>query len=216
MDQILLDTDVERAMNREGFNHPVLTFFDDYSEQLQAFILEYNKLEDEKQRQEYTRKNLGFFGEAVDKLGNFTLSPLELIAIWSKMYDIDFRSRYKATGAVVFGYCSFPLSGREGANRYWIEQGEISKSLFKSTNDKDLFKARLKEVSYGLNEIDFYLRGVRMSFQDLLNLASKGEKELLKKVDDRMKSTPLMIKLGNLSENYTNGIFAFSGRIDLE
>ncbi|MDO8656842.1 MAG: hypothetical protein Q7K45_06400 [Nanoarchaeota archaeon] len=207
MDILLSTEDVERAMTRQGIEHPLLNLLDRYTSDLHTFREQCKELTPSEDRRAYTKNALGFFVDAVEEVKNYAFGPLEMIAVWSKMDDMQLPEQYTLTRAITLAYITLPLSSRGGSNRYFLESGEFLKELFTSAEDIKIYEMRLTEVQDSLKEIDFYCHGVRKTFSELLaGMNLPGGAELISQVIQRTKSSPLIIRLTELHENYSNGI----------
>lgn len=206
--QTLLATeDLEKAISRQGFKHPVLDLLEVHGSDLVNFSKTYKGLPNPPAQQDYMRGNLGFFADAVEEVKSFASGPLDIVAVWSKIDDLQLSARYNLIRAVAFAYMTHSLPTRQGSNRYFLESGKFPKRLFTSANDIKISEMRLTEVQDSLKEIDFYCYGVRKTFLELLaGMNLPGGSELLSRVVQRTKSSPLIIRLTELHENCGGGI----------
>ena len=205
MDELLLEQDVERALRRENIKHPLLGVLDHYDSQLVSFAQEYRQL-GRVEGELYTKRNFGFFVDAVEGAGDFNLGPLELIAVWSRINELNLPP-YKTTGAVAFAYATIPLTHRKGANRYLLEKSTFPDDLFSLQKEFTLCNARWQTISDNLREIEYFRYGMRKTFLELLEgMGTEEGNALLRQAADCENRSPLRCTLRELRENFFNGM----------
>lgn len=212
-EQLLLDADVERAHRREGIEHPILALFEREEARLKGFMGEYQKVdpEDNQARQKYVRENFGFFADAAEQVGDFSFGPLEIIAVWSKVDETGLLlyPRYTMAGIVTVAYVTMPVQTGEGMVRYFVETGKAREDILAA--QKEIMRQRLRGVHSALDEIGFYRLGMRKGIGDLMQgIRTEEGMELFRKADENSKRSPLMEKLGEIGENFSNGLLSFS------
>ena len=205
--RLLVTQDIERAMLRQEFEHPLLDILDKHTFELLAFRERYGAQKDPQAHQDCIEKDLGFFVDAVEQVSNFSFGPLDMVAVWSKIDDLQLPGRYNLTRAVALAYITIPLPSRLGSNRYFLESKEFPPGLFTSAVERGTSEVRLKQVQDSLNEIQFYRYGVRKTFSELLKgMTSPEGIQLVNKVKESERNSPLKIRLHELYENFSNGI----------
>lgn len=209
-ERFLAEEEVNRAIKREGIEHPVLTLFERYSSQIEGFSQGYQQVAKEYQSK-YIKENFGFFADALEELGEFSLSPLETIAIWSQASEFHLP-RYQMAAALATAYASAGIRKDKphwkGVTKHLIENAEYPAGVLEDEEGVNTFKANFAELDQSLEEIEFYRLGSRVHMQDLLDAMIKGDSSAGDKLRAMSPRTnqPQMQLLGTIRENFGNGM----------
>lgn len=226
---VLTKEQVERAVRREGVQHPVITVLEHYEPQI-AQLKGYSAIKTNQGQQDYIDRNYGFLADAIEEAGDFSLGPLDLVAIWSKAMQVWPDNRYPRYSLAGMVSSSYGISGVPNPDdwrrfpRYWLEQSKLPKSVLQNQSGLSYVKRRLGEISRSIDEFDFYLYGTRESpMETAAKLAKKardGDKEAKIELDrliaqerevEKQPTTPLLNEIG---ENFGNGMITI--RLDIE
>ncbi len=206
---------VERAERREGIYHPVIALLESYAPQIEELNQRYRKITDNQEQQKFLRENLGFLADALEGTEDFTLTPLELIAIWSKAHE--FFSGYGRYALARMLSCAYAIKNGQnqayrGFVRHRLEDRELPQEVKQDREGLLYIQRRLAEISASLDEVDFYTYGTRESAMELgFNLAKRvqeGDKVAQKELDtliQREKEYKTEV-LAELHENFGNGM----------
>ena len=204
---------VERATRREGIQHPAITVLEYHSPRISQ-LRGYSAIKDNQEQQHYISRNYGFIGDALEEAGDFSLLPLDLVAIWSKAMEVwpDNRyPRYRFAGMLAAAYGIQRRSDLKGLGRFYLETARLPDGLVRDKSGLVHISTRLDHIFAGLGELEFYVSGVKGSSMELaFQLAGKardGDEEARKQLDqliarDKEYSTPV---LKELHENFGNG-----------
>ena len=208
---------IERATKREGVQHPVVSVLE-YHEPRIAQLKGYSTLTSNQEQQDYIRKNYGFLGDALEEAGGFSLGPLDLVAVWSKALEIwsDNRyPRYRLAGMLATAYGIQGRPDLKGLVRHYLETSKLLERIVRDKSGLILVRNRLDDIHTSLDELEFYVSGVKGSSMELaFQLAGKardGDEEARKQLNqliarDKEYLTPV---LKELHENFGNGMVPF-------
>lgn len=150
----LTRAEVERAANREGVQHPVISVLEYHSPRLSELSEPYRRIADTQEAQRYSDGNLGFLADAIEEAGDFSLNPLDLVAIWSKAMDLPLGGyfRYDLAGMIsaAYGIRGIQTSGWDGFPRYFSERGRLPKSVAKDRSGLLYVHERLETIGNNL------------------------------------------------------------------
>ena len=211
LEQSLSAEDVDHAVRRKSIDHPVLALLDQLAPQIRDYNDRKPKTDDNQEAQRYVRENFGFFVDGVEQLGQYSLEPLEIIAIWSRIDELGLRlyTRYEAAQALGVKYASLPLTEpawdrittKIFLTRYLPEEAGACKE------DVATFIKRLDQIRSGLKKIGLYSTG-GMSMQEFIDGVKSGtlSEEEQQRVINHQKALPHSRLLGEIGENFINGL----------
>ena len=212
--ELLSDEEVRKAVEREGVHHPLIELLEAQAPELRAFLENYSLVEGNAEQQHYICQNFGFLADGVERTGHFSVDPLDIISLWSTVDELKFPMypRYATTRIVGHAYASLPLPTRAGSTKWGLEnEWKFRDGFFRSREDVQVYQARLKQLNDNLKEISFYRFGGRgvtsKSLFDRMN-SPKGEESFRPALE--LSSTPFMKKLGEINENFNNGLSPLS------
>lgn len=207
---------IERAIAREGVYHPVISVMDSHADEISRFNQTYRAIENTQERERWGRSNLGFLADAIEKAGDFSMEPLDIVAIWSKTDEVGLRNGYALAGMVSTAYCiqGVPTPGWTGLPRYYSENGDLPEGVMGDKTGLLYVNGRLSEINRSLDELDFYVYGTREEPMQLTaELAKKemdGDQEAATRLDQfiayhKEHGNPI---LGRIHENFPNGLIS--------
>jgi len=222
MSRIILEPQaVERALKREGVQNPIIDTLERYEQQILAVNASYNAVEDNSGKQQYIRENFGFLGDAFEDAGDFSVAPLDLIAIWSKACDImGLYQRYDAARMLSLSYSIIGGHEMKGLSRYRLENDHLPPELQTDKERLSYVKNRLVKVRESVDAVDFYVDGTDEPAIELAVRLTKrtmeGDAGAKRQLDELIarheeRTTPV---LGNIGENFANGILTV--RLEIE
>ena len=224
---LLSEKDVRAAEKREGdyTKHPVILALDRHQTKIARFIEGYFEIKDgqlgeTRTKGGYLRSSSGFLIEAITEASPYTLQPLELVAIWSRVLelfpdgpgDMGYSLRYSLAGIISTVYA---VSGSVNAEwldfpRTYLRDLGLPAEVLQDRDGALRVFHRLEEVRLNFLEIGCYARGSRMDFGSLINRALNGDSEAenelkssIKREGPENRNTPVLSEIG---ENFGNGM----------
>jgi len=159
IDELTLKS-VEEAVKIQSFKHSILLLLEKLEPKFQEYI--YNKPLlgcSSNEHQNYLRENLGFFSKEVEKIEDYNLDSTELLAIYSKMFNIGLRN-YDCSSMFVTIGIKFASKGLK--NPLW---SNAPSTVFESyilpeklEEDREIlqFKSRVDELGKMVKYISTY------------------------------------------------------------
>lgn len=206
---------VARAECRVGVTHPVISVIDKHLPTIRNLNEGYALLTDNQEQQRYIEEHYGFFADALVEALPFTLEPTDLISIWSRAIEVfSGYHRYALVGMVSRAYAIQGLENPEWKKfpRHYLETRELPEGVLKDKSGLLHVKSRFYEIVQSLNDLDFYVYGMKGSAFEYAGQLAKREKdgditakEELERLVAHQKAhtTPT---LGELHENFGNGL----------
>lgn len=212
--------DIQKAEQRVGISHPILDVIKMHLPRLQELHEQCALIPDNQDQQAYIRANYGFLADAVVEAGDYSLEPLELVAIWSQVGEIfdterpgDSYHKYAIAGIVATAYAIRELENPAFQNlpRYVLERDELPDEITSDLESMRHVRSRLDMVDGNIEDLDFYINGTRKPGVEIaFNLAKKadaGDLDAKKQLDELLarskeRSTPT---LQSIHENFGNG-----------
>ena len=134
---------------------------------------------------------------------------MEIIAIWSKVAELGLP-RYETATIMACAYASTQLRPEwNGVAKEFLKEGRYPEKILGRKDDLDVYTSRLEELHLNLAEIEYYHVGVRKDMQQIADEYIKGGQEAklqLAQINQRTKSSPSMLFLGEIGENWGNGM----------
>ncbi len=212
------DDEVSQALRVEGYqNHPIVAVMGRYEPQIRDFSLAYHSLAPQ-DGHEFARNNLGFFVDAVLEAGEFTLNPLEIIAIWSKVRDMELP-KYDTARYLSLGYAAIPLDTAiwGGVQRFYLQNDSFPKSVTGRQDDLGIISQRLEQVSESVEKILEYANGFEGGMSAFVAAIKSGDtktaNEMLRIQEERLKK-PEMVFFQSISENFSVGVMPVKLYVD--
>ena len=132
--------DIEVAEHAANFSHPILDVLTSQEQQIFALQQQCKPIVDTDEEQSFLEHNFGFIAESLAEIDNFSLTPTELVSLWSRDI-IKGMSRYqKYTLARIIASCysiqdldnsqwkQFPVKVTEEfqqAHRFLLERPDV-------------------------------------------------------------------------------------------
>ena len=207
---------VLRAERREGYTHPVISLLERRAPEITDFHQAYRHLKDSQDQQRLVEAYFGFLADDFGSLPDFTLAPLELVAIWSKAHEMmGYYERKVGLGMVL--PTSYSIKGIQ--NPAWKKFPRLMLQEYKLPQEVEIdregllhARERVNQVKANLDEVRFYMHGVRNGTTRAADLALKAYREgdnTARKELDRLVAyskehqTRLLLELG---ENLGSGV----------
>ncbi len=224
---LLTPEQVALAEKRIGFNHPVIGVIDRNRPQFAWHNQAYSGIKDTQEQQRYIAGHYGFLADDLVAAGQFTLDPLDVIAIWSRAMEV-FSGYHRYALAKMVG-SSFAIQGLKNPDwkkfpRHLLETHELPSEVVSDKSGLLHVRSRLEQVSESLKGLEFYVFGTREpSMTRAFNLAKKeseGDKEAKKQLKELIArearySTPV---IREIHENFGNGFtplyFSVNGALE--
>ncbi len=97
--------DIEAAEHAANFSHPILDVLTSHEQQILALQDQCKPIIDTDEEQSFLEQNFGFIAKSIAEIDNFSLTPTELVSLWSRDI-IKGMSRYqKYTLARIIASC---------------------------------------------------------------------------------------------------------------
>jgi len=198
------EKDIDKAVDLQNVNHPVLDLLEMVNNQFPNY------------QQENKAQYLERLTEAFEEIGEFNLSPLELISIWSKLLDIGELNnrgfRYEVTSMMALAYATSTLESPvwDGIIVDWMTTADIYDRI-KDDSEFNEFKRRLDIYVDFFDEINNYRTGTPKRIDKLLEYHVSGDPDKIdffQKVVAREKNIKHSELLGEIDENSVNGYLA--------
>lgn len=219
----LTQRQVQAAERREGISHPLLDVLDQQAPRIAELNITYDRFRvdipsDNQTPQRFIRQNFGFLADAVEGAGEFSVAPLELVAVWSKAVDM-LRGYQRYAFAEIIG-TAYSIQGTinpgwRGFPRYYFEKGRFPTEVARDHVDLTHTQARLEEIYGNLNSLEYYVHGHKGSSMEygskLGKRISRGDQKaevLLDRMITRGKArrSHILDILDNIQENFGNGL----------
>jgi len=168
--------------------------------------------------QRFVKEQFSPLVNALNQLDDFSVSPLDIISIWSRAeQDLEGigYARYELAGTIGVVYGTRGSQSESFRNRIVeiINKNAIPKDLAKDEQAALYFFRRLKALSGSIDEITFYIHGTREDMGDLATKAFGDKDEKAKKRWDELQKWSKEHQddfLGSVCENWGNGLLSYS------
>ncbi|MEX1052707.1 MAG: hypothetical protein WEC80_02570 [Patescibacteria group bacterium] len=211
---------VSLAESRVGVIHPVISVIDNNLPTILKLTEGYNLITDNQEQQRYIAEHYGFFADSIIEALPFTLEPTDLISIWSRAIEVfSGYHRYALVGMISSAYAIQGLENPEWKKlpRHLLEIGELPNEILHDSFGLLHVRKKVKEITESLDELDFYVYGMKGSTLEYAVQLAKREKEgdttARVKLDrltthEKKSTTPT---LREIHENFGNGLFWWFG-----
>lgn len=197
---------------KKDITHPVVQVFLGMQDEIKEFNLTYRKIQGNVEAQRYISSNIEPFARRLNQLEEFTLEPLDLVSIWSRISQ-DFEGAYMGYTLAAVIPTTYGINGID--SKKWKEivpfvakNRKFPKEFLIDEPNQIKFWTRLKNVGKSLDELDYYSYGTREDCMDLANKAYKqGDNEAEKKFEEIIawQKEHKDEVLGKIHENFGNG-----------
>jgi len=173
---------VARAESRVGLNHPVIAVLDAHGPQITRLNEGWKLFPDaNSDQQRYIYSHMDFIANAIEDAGEFSLEPLDLVAVWSKAMEV-FDSRYETYALARIVAVSYAIQGVENpawkrSPRHFIKNADLPGEALADRVGLQHVKSRLQEIENSRDELIFYVHGTRESAMQLGFQLAKRVKE---------------------------------------
>lgn len=207
---------VAKAESRVGVIHPVISVINDNLDKIGPLNDLYKDIVGNKEQQEFIREHYGFLADAIVEASPFTLEPTDLISIWSRAIEVF--SGYHRYSLVTMISSAYAIQGLENPEwkklpRHLLETGKLPDEVSHDSSSLLHIRKKVKEITESLNELDFYVYGMRGSAVEyaaqLAKIEREGDTSAREELErlvayQKAHTTPT---LGKLHENFGNGLF---------
>lgn len=219
----LTQVQIARAETRVDFSHPVIVVLEAHGPQITRLNEGWKLFPDADQRG-YIYSHMDFIANAVEDSGEFSLEPLDLVAVWSKAMEV-FDSRYERYALARIVAVSYAIQGVENpawrrSPRHFIENVQLPREALADRVGLQHVKSRLQEVVQSRNELIFYIHGTRGNAMQLgIELAKRvkeGDAEAELQLNEfraynAEHATPV---LREIAENFSNSMPVINNSIE--
>lgn len=207
--------EMARAEARDGYSqHPVIVTIDKFLPQIALLNQGINSFGNPQERGPFIKANYGFFADALVEAGPYTLKPLEIVAIWSRVGEVfsgheSYGLVRMITSAYIIQEAAMPVWRK--FPRYQLEKNTLPEEVIKDQISIKNALLRMKDISMSLNELQDYVSGgvkdVMSIIFELTQRIRDGDQEAQTELDRVIKfskenQTPLLSRIG---ENWGNG-----------
>lgn len=207
---------VAMAESRVGVIHPVISLIDKHLPTIMELNEGYALLTDNQEQQKYIRDHYGFFADSIVEALPFTLEPTDLISIWSRAQEVF--SGYHRYSLVTMISSAYAIQGLENPEwkklpRHLLETGKLPDEVLHDSSGLLHIRKKVKEITESLNELDFYVYGMRGSALEYAAQLAKRERDgdtSAREELDRLvahQNKHATSTLGAIHENFGNGLF---------
>lgn len=156
------------AESRVDFTHPLITALDNNLPQINIVLAGSAAITDASDYQRYDKQNYGFLADAFASAGPFTLEPLEIVSIWSRVGKIAPNSRlprYELARMMINAYAIQGTShkGWQSFPRHFLETNELPAEVLEDKVGIKHVTSRMLQVHQSLMDLDAYAYGDRDS-----------------------------------------------------
>ena len=208
---------IAKAESRVGFTHPLLSVLESQAPQIADLLRKGRGISGNQEYQAYLSENMGFLADAIEEAGNFSLEPLELVSLWSRVIELfDSRyARYALSDMIVLSYAIYGLENLvwKGFPRYFLENSRLPPEVLADKEGLRHVRNRIGEISESREQLHIYLYGGKdlgpQRAADLAIEAQKGDEkanEQLRRLiaHDKEHSTSILREFG---ENFPSHHF---------
>lgn len=198
---------------KKDTNHPVVKVFLNMQEEIKEFMWDYRKIKDNQEAQKYVTNNINPFAKKLNQLEEFSLEPLDIVSIWSRINQ-DFEGKIyvgynlAATIPATYGTRGITSQSWKEVVPFVAKNKKIPEEILKDKQNQIYFWKRIKNVKENVKELDYFLFGTRERNFELFNKAYKeGDKEAEKKIEEMIawEEEHKDEILGKIHENFGNG-----------
>lgn len=158
------------------------------------------------QRDKYIAANYGFLGDDFEG-AEFPLGSLDMIAIWSKVFEIwpygsktGIRNRHERYAVAQMLCSAFGIQGRQelkGLSRHLLETDHLPEGLAGDRSGLEYVKDRLTAIGNSRDDISFYVTGLRDFTEKAKKLIRRTDAAAQKEIEQleariKERQTPLI------------------------
>ncbi|MBI2578246.1 MAG: hypothetical protein HYW26_00895 [Candidatus Aenigmarchaeota archaeon] len=212
---------IEQAARREGAygQHPVISVIDAHLPIIQQLNDKSLKIKHNNELYSFVRRSYGFLADAIEDIGDFSLGPLDIAAIWGRATEVFYSSwhlyqRYELAGMACSSYSIRRLGNPAWRRfpRHWLENRRLPETILTDRAGLVHVRLRLGEIEESLEAYDVYICGAEYTgdfAEDLIRREMAGDKEATRHLDEIIarqeeRRTPF---IDEMTENLSHGIF---------
>src|SRR3990167_3702384 len=172
---------VKSAEKRIGIYHPIIRILETHEDELKKLYNSSLEAQETTDQQEFARVHLGFLADKIVGIDRFTLEPLEIIGIWSKVVEIFPASSYLRRSVASIITTTYMIQREDpslsGFPKYYMENWQISPEIL---SDRDLvgrMQKRLGEINTSIEDIHSYIHDVKDPLQLGMKLQRRVQEE---------------------------------------
>ncbi len=113
-ERLLTIHDIETAEQDATFSHPVLDVLESHKDRILSIQQQCKPIIDTDQEQSFLEQNFGFLAKSITDIDDFSLTPKELVSLWSRDIIKDMSRYQKYTLARIIA-ASYSVQGLENA-----------------------------------------------------------------------------------------------------
>ena len=193
MERVLTREKIETA-ERGKVRHPIVDVMVRHAGLIGQLGRDVSRIEDGLDQQHFIAKTHGFLADAIADLEDYSLEPLEMVTIWSKVLSLfdNIYQRYRVAGMIALDYArrGTPKAGKN-LPRYFIENEDYPDNVYQDKEIVNIFLNRFKEISESIHVLVAWRR------------LNGGERESL--------SGRQRYLISQMAENFSNALFPLSG-----
>jgi len=218
---VLTQEQVAQAEKRIGITHPVISTLRAQRPRILELNEERFKLSNAQEDNAFVANNFGFLADAIEAVGDFSLEPLDIVAIWGEADEM----RIHGYALVMMVSSTYAIQGLEnpvwkGLPRHLLETGTLPEEGRSNQSDLLHIKTRLQQVGESVDELGLYMYGGKDPMVLAIELArrikegdedAKREHEELTAYQAEHK-TPI---LGKIRENFGNKLSYLATEVEM-
>ena len=201
---------------KKDTSHPVVQLMLGMKDYIKEFNKGYEKCSGTDEAKIYRAENFQPLAKKLGQLEDFSMQPLDLVSIWSRVCE-DFPKRYEKydlAGAIPITYATRGINSQKWGKLVSLvmKKRMIPHELLQDDKNQLHFWVRMRDIFESMEEIRFYAHGTR---EDLGELGRKAYREGDKEVEKRFEKIVVWSKehkdeiLSELRENFGNGFNIF-------
>lgn len=160
---------VLRAEQKGAVSHPILDVLEQNFPRLQTLRQECAQINGGGAQQDFIAQNYGFLADAIVEAGHFTLEPLEVVAVWSRVREIfggsgKFENDYHRFALAGIITTAFAIQGLDNpaykaVPRYFLENSRLPEELVADEKSLVRINERVEELERSIKRLAFYVSG---------------------------------------------------------
>jgi hypothetical protein len=211
----LTQEQVARAEARIEFTHPVLSVIEQHLPAINSLQQDYSKIQDNQEQQRYIREHFGFLADAFVEAGPYTMTPTDIISIWSRAIEVfpSLYQRYRLAAMISNAYAIQGLDNPDWKRfpRCYLETDKLPAEVTHDRKGIMYAKARFLDIRHSLDALVLYVYGTSNPMDQACALGTRlrdGDMTAQTELDklnayQEEHKTPVLDEIG---ENFDNAI----------